>query len=375
MTRTIKAYFCSWSDPQHGTYALQPGAVVTRPAGLVVAGLLDRALLSGRAWPPFLYEVEVDIADVRASMESLLRVSRLRVIRTVPLEEAFGPCAKEVSAIHEELPRVPWLAPSAPPESALVDDLVRRFYVGLAYYAPVVPRRARIVSRWEDFATPGAWPDPAAGEAAALGAIERQTRRVRGREVAQQAVGRGPYGLAYAAIWCACWQRAAAAYVGDWVPGGAKDPELTDGELHGALAAARERCGPVAGALAQLFLEAPATGKEHDRLMQYIRGALQRGSGSAFQGVWKEAWNAALEPVLVLRDLLYHLVLLPEEPNPWLPLFDLYRLGFWPVGVLRDEYLVYAPSLAAQEGAAPSASPTGRGRQPGEALLTPRQHP
>jgi hypothetical protein len=272
---------------------------------------------------------------------------RLRVVRTVPLEDAFGPCAKEVSAIHEELPRVPWLAPSALPEPVLVDDLVRRFYVGLAYYAPVVPRRARIVSRWKDFATRGAWPDPAAGEEAALAAIGRQIRRVRGREVAQQVASRGPYGLAYAAIWGACWQRAAAAYVDDWVPGGAKDPELADGELYRALAAARARCSGVAGTMAQLFLEAPATGKEHDRLMRYIRDALQRRSGSAFEGVWREAWNAALDPVVVLRDLLYHLVLLPEEPNPWLPLFELYRLGLWPVGVLRGEYLIYAPALAA----------------------------
>jgi hypothetical protein len=344
MTRTIKAYFCSWSDPQHGIYALQPGAVVARPAGLVVAGLLDRALMTGRAWPPFLYEVEVEIADVRTSMESLLRVSRLRVVQAVPLEEAFGPRAKEISAIHEELPRVPWLAPSAEP--ALVDDLVRRFYVGLAYYAPVTPRRARIVSRWEDFAHPDPWPDPAAGEAAALAAIERRTRRVRGREVAQQAVGRGPYRLAYAAIWGACWRRAAAAYVEE-VPGGAADPEFADGERYGALAVARERCSVVARDLAQLFVDAPVTGKEHDRLMRYILDALQRGSGSAFQGVWKESWNAALEPVLVLRDLLYHVVLLPEEPNPWLPLFELYRLGLWPVGVLRGEYLVYAPAPAA----------------------------
>jgi hypothetical protein len=45
VTRRIAAYFCSWNDPQHGTYELQPGAVVTRPAGLVVAGLLRDVLL------------------------------------------------------------------------------------------------------------------------------------------------------------------------------------------------------------------------------------------------------------------------------------------------------------------------------------------
>jgi hypothetical protein len=225
---------------------------------------------------------------------------------------------------------------------------VRRFYVGLAYYASVMPRRARLVSRWEDFAGAGPSPGPAAGEVAALRAIERQARRVRGREVAQSEVGKGPYRLAYAAIWSACWRRAAAAYVEDWVPGGADDPELDDGQPHGALAAARERCSEVAREVTPIFLDAPATGKEHDRLMQYILGALQRRSGPAFQGVWREAWSAALEPVLVLRDLLRHLVLLPEEPNPWLPLFDLYRRGFWPVGALGGEYLVYAPAPAAK---------------------------
>jgi hypothetical protein len=348
MTRTITAYFCSWSDPRHGAYALSPGAVLARPAGLVVARLVDRALLSCRAWPPFLYEVEVDVADVRVSIESLLRVSRLRLLRPIPLKEAFGPRAKEIDAIHEELPGMPWLAPSAPADSAHVDELVRRFYAGLAHYAPVTPRRARVVGRWHDFASPSSWPDPAAGEVAALDAIERQTRRILGREVAQQAVGRGPYRLSYAAVWRACWRRAAAAFVDDWVPSGAVDPELADGELYGALASARERCSVVAQEMAQLFLDAPTTGKEHDRLMRYIRDALLRRSGEAFQGVWKESWNAALEPVLVLRDLLYHLVLLPEAPNPWLPLLDLYRLGLWPVGVGHGgEYLVYAPAPAA----------------------------
>jgi hypothetical protein len=60
---------------------------------------------------------------------------------------------------------------------------------------------------------------------------------------------------------------------------------------------------------------------------------------AARDAAWAAAWAAASGAQhLVVADIV-------GWPSPWEPLLDLWRLGCWPIGVARGEFVVYVPEV------------------------------
>lgn len=71
------------------------------------------------------------------------------------------------------------------------------------------------------------------------------------------------------------------------------------------------------------------------------RGAIRNvGSGAAHAAVYAAAYHVA-------RAASYRAVAdLAGWPSPWEPLLDVYRLGYWPIGVPSRAFVVFEPDIA-----------------------------
>jgi hypothetical protein len=56
--------------------------------------------------------------------------------------------------------------------------------------------------------------------------------------------------------------------------------------------------------------------------------------------VWTTAWNFADAAAMAVARAAPHLVALPE-PNPWLPLVELFRMGAWPIDEVDRAVMVF----------------------------------
>ena len=64
---------------------------------------------------------------------------------------------------------------------------------------------------------------------------------------------------------------------------------------------------------------------------------------AARAAAWNAAWNAAWAAARAATRDAAHLVGLPDAPNPWRPLIEMWALGVWPIGMVDGEFLVAVP--------------------------------
>ncbi len=121
--------------------------VVTR--AVLLSRSVDSALVACAGWPVDVYEVKVDSASPRDADESPVFATSFRILRLVSAEEMFGPRARELVTLLEELPGAPWLAPPRPPEEASLQQLVDTYYRSLAAYSPLDPAPLCFVQTWQ----------------------------------------------------------------------------------------------------------------------------------------------------------------------------------------------------------------------------------
>jgi hypothetical protein len=57
--------------------------------------------------------------------------------------------------------------------------------------------------------------------------------------------------------------------------------------------------------------------------------------------VWTAAWNFADAAASTVARAAKHLVALPGEPNPWLPMVELFRMGAWPIDEVDRAFVVF----------------------------------
>jgi hypothetical protein len=57
--------------------------------------------------------------------------------------------------------------------------------------------------------------------------------------------------------------------------------------------------------------------------------------------VWTTAWNFADAAATAVSRAARHMVALPDEPNPWLPMVELFRMGAWPIDEVDRAFVVF----------------------------------
>lgn len=211
----IRTYLCTWKPSAKARTGYAPGQVLrVREDGFIVGTTLDNALWDCEGWPCTIYDVEMEQADLYPMGEILLKTLALRILRVVPLEDAFGPRGAEIVGLMDALGRFPWFAPPALLDLARVDALVSEHYALLGGYALVKPCPVRLVDDWRTSCT------------ADIEAAKYRTEtyvRIQGAIAnhldndeffnRRNALGRVLVRRAYAHLWEAAWDRAYAAFL------------------------------------------------------------------------------------------------------------------------------------------------------------------
>jgi len=316
--------------------------------GLLVARQLDSALREHPPWPVTLHEVEVAPRAVLDEHPYYLKVREFVVVRDLPLSEAFGPQADEMVALFGQLRRSPWLAPNTAPDADRVAELIRRHYAALDVYAPVKALPCRIVTSWDDAlradndvlhrASVTAPRDDAIGAAMAA-VLESPAADEHGNAVCKAQIV--PLHLAYRVFWDAAWEVASAELLAQAARTGAADPQTrvkAAGRIGADLAAARDRCRNAAW---QAILALRTYEGDQKKPVQPTVQSLAAKSDDTLMPVWLTAWNFADAVASAVARAAKHMVAIPDEPNPWLPLVELFRMGAWPIDEVDGAFVVH----------------------------------
>lgn len=353
MTTALRAYVCTSRTSSFTKGPYRVGNTVRASAGVLVARELDPALFEHGCWPIALHEVEVAPDQVLQAKEFYLQVRSFRVLRDVPLAEALGPRAEDVAALFGQLRRFPWLAPRTAPDAARVADLVRSHYAALAPYAPVEALPCRIVTTWADAMSAdndvlgrAQEPSPfAAAQRAAVNAAEASpAAEARGHAVRKAQIA--PNQIAYPTIWEAAWGVASAALLTSAAKTGTTDVRTrvkTVERIRAKLVASRDRCRRSAWETYQALRANEDTPEPAPDLPSLE--SLAARSDQELMPAWLPAWNFADAATGSVSRAAAHLVALPDEPNPWLPLVELLRMGAWPIDEVDGGFVVYFPAV------------------------------
>lgn len=351
MAQPLRAYVCSsrMSPTTKGPYRV--GSTVRAPRGILVALALDASLLEYGCWPIELHEVEVAPDQILQTGEFYLLVQSFRVLRAVPASDVFGPRAQEIVGLFDELKRTPWLLPRALPDEAHAAELVRRHYAAIAAYAPVDALPLHIVTTWDD-----AWaadnaalkggPGPRSA-AVALDAVRDAVHASPAADVhalALRKAMRVPFHVAYPTIWEAGWRVAGASLLATAAKtstGDARVHARTLDRIRRTLADATDRCRRKAWkAVLEIRADEDVPGS---RSIKPTLDALALESGGELAPVWLGAWNFANAAMGTVTWAAAHLTVLPDEPNPWLPALQLYRMGGYPIDEVDGHLVVFFP--------------------------------
>jgi hypothetical protein len=151
-----------------------------------------------------------------------------------------------------------------------------------------------------------------------------------------------PFHLAFQAMWEAAWEGAAAAMLAAAVRTGTADARIrvrAMGRIRDKLDASHDRCRRAAwqGILAVCANHGHPDRAAHLPTMQ----SLAARSDDEILRVWTTAWNFANAAAVAVARAAAHLVALPDEPNPWLPLVELLQMGAWPIDEVDRGFVVF----------------------------------
>jgi hypothetical protein len=349
MVTFLRAYVCASPAAALHKGPYHVGVGVEASKGVLVARELDDALIEHHAWPVTLHEVETVQMHVVDEDEQHLKVRKFRVVRDLPLSDAFGPHANEIIELFAQLRRWPWLAPRAALDAERVAGLIRSHYAALGAYASVDALPCRIVTTWDDamvadndaLVRKGRPPpsDPAMG--AALDALQESPLfEPWGHAIRKALVV--PYHLAFQAMWEAAWDAGAAALLTTAARTGTTDTRTrvkAINRIRGKLDASRDRCRRAAwqAVLAQHEAAAHPERAANRATLE----SLAARSDDELVAVWTTAWNFATAAATAVGRAARHMVALPDAPNPWLPLVELYRMGAWPIDEVAGAYVLF----------------------------------
>ena len=152
-----------------------------------------------------------------------------------------------------------------------------------------------------------------------------------------------PFHLAFQAMWEAAWEAGAAALLATAARTGTADTRTrvkAIDRIRAKLDASRDRCRRAAW---KAILETREGDPGSD---QPANGptmkSLSAQSGAELVPVWTAAWNFAGAAASAVARAARHMVALPDEPNPWLPLVELYRMGAWPIDEVAGAYVLFS---------------------------------
>jgi hypothetical protein len=342
-----------------------PGQVLrVREDGFIVGTTLDNALWDCEGWPCAIYEVEMEQADLYPMGEILLKTLALRILRVVPPEDAFGPRGAEIVGFMDALGRFPWLAPPVLPDLTRVDALVSEHYALLGGYALVKPCPVRIVDDWRTACRADI--EAAKSRTETYVRIQRAIANHLSNDEflnRRNALGRVLVRRAYGRLWEAAWDRAYAAFLPTTmakVPQGnapaarrewAKIRRLVtdrrDADRRGATKAILQQFTP------DLSDEDEDDDDDDDCGEVVANGAaMPRDLRQIFPESGRtmvpiDAWNFSVTATTEAFRTIGLLLAAPERPIPSKPLLELYRMGLWPVGETKKNFVVFVPPSAA----------------------------
>ncbi len=361
--KPLQAYLAVPSTPKSAIGPYTPGQRVAHRSGFIAGNEPSTAFWNCDRWPFHLYEISVDPRDLVVGQgELLLKTTAFRVVRELGLEELLGPRAADVSALFDDLRAATWLAPAQPVDVETVRALVLDFYARVAEHVLVRAASIDIVRHWgvahdadqsvtlavdapeslmsltQAVRDAGGLPSP---EDEALGFTTAAMRRI----ILHQHFARG---------WDAGWQASYACFLRESMksvrPGDAKAAKRAwtklrdqitdrrDAARRVALQEVRRMMGVVTSVRDLPEEQVRADGINGSILQQMVR----RGGVS---DVSIDAWNFAVPAVAAAIDVLDSLLVCTERP-PMRPLFDLFRMGVWPIGVVGRKFVVYVPDPA-----------------------------
>jgi hypothetical protein len=349
MAAPVRAYVCSTRASATAKGPFRVGDAARAQKEVLAALALDDALSEHHAWPIALYEVEVDPDRARRVNDSYLAVRSFRVLRDVPLLEAFGPRTEELVALLEQIRRFPWLAPRSAPDTERVTGLVQSHYAALGAYAPVEALPCRIVTTWNeamnadnDALHRGPSPSPyvEATDAAEDAAQESPFAEARGNAIRKAEIV--PHYLAYRAMWEAAWEVASAALIATAARTGTADARIrvrAIDRIRDKLVASRDRCRRCAW-------EAILAVRAHEEEPSPSPNAptlesMGKRSDPELMHAWLPAWNFANMAVGTVGRAGRYMVSLPDAPNPSAPLVELLRMGAWPIDEVDGAFVVF----------------------------------
>jgi hypothetical protein len=356
----ILFYLALWSTSNNPAKRFAAGQVAYVDRSSSVGTTVDEALDACAGWPVHVYEAEAAPEDDAAKEDEPAPrrgVTRVMITRVLSQEEVFGPRAAELEFFLSELPNYPWLAPVGAPDMARLAGLVKAHYWALAKVSPVECTALCLVHDWKraPWQQVEALRPSASGYPAALHQFmdEQECRsRVVVRHVAEMAA----YHMAYLPAWEAAWRIATADCV-ELKMGRDEESECARSELQQIriefLEAIRRR-GRGAWETAEWLdgVIAPMgslAGVPDDGLLP--NGALRRllttSSSEELQTLWNEVSGAVRAVLNRSAEVAADFVTPSDKPNPSAPLFEIVRLGYWPLGEVAGKFLVFAPPSAA----------------------------
>jgi hypothetical protein len=355
----VQAFVCAFKTSTNVQGPLTVNERVARSSGFIAGNEPVAALWGCDGWPLHFYEVVVDPADLFVGRgEMLLKTSAFRVVKEVPPEEVFGPRARELGPILDEIRRVPWLAPKGPPDLGAVERLVHDIYAIVAEHQKMPPLPPGIVQDWEGACTVDqrvAGPEAKGSPAALIKAVRSAPGNQRDDDyrvdIATRTLRRILLRQSFAHAWEAGWEAAFGAMLRSSMkqnrPGDAKGAKRAWAKMRDKYEKHRDAARRAALHTAQRMLDArpeghgvilrnPADGDPEDPLAE-IRdaGALE---------VATDAWNFSLSAMVTAIDVLETPVA-EVERSPSRPMLELFRMGLWPIGeAAGGVFALYTPT-------------------------------
>jgi hypothetical protein len=345
--------------PRISTHPGSPFAVgqrIERNSGVVVGNEPWTAVWECKRWPFRLYEIAVDPRDVIVGQgEMLLKTVAFRVVRELGLDEVLGARASDVEALFDALRCAPWLAPARSVDLSAVASLVQDFYARAAAHVRVRALPVGIVRHWGDAtnADRHATHEPASAESL-MSLTEALRDVVIPPDASDDAWGiklslhRIALHQHFARAWDAGWQAGSEHCLRESAkavrPGDAKGAKRAWAKLREQITDRRDSARRSATQEATRMLAGPTSAEELDEPDAEpaggTRDALERAVG--FSEVSRDAWNFALPVIATAMDAM-DAALTCIEGSPFSPLFDLFRMGVWPIGPVQRMFVVYIP--------------------------------
>jgi hypothetical protein len=361
---------------------LKVGATVAHTIALCA----NQGVEYGAAWPVRVFEGSVKHEDVLSTEMQAMHVRELLIEREVPIDEVFGPRADEVIRFVGEVDRTRWLRPNAPaPTEVRLAELVEEHYAALAEYGAVARRPVSTVRTWHEardvYKTVEPRPEVVTAAINAACLLRGGTTAQAAVQLAQHKVTRSAYVGAWEAAWVEAGRSAATGVRAlPWLG------QIAEGDDHcrtttatrtvegliKALGAAREparRAGwhaaydlftyapgdipqpeimyadAVTAAQEAFAREVPARPR-HSRDCTICAGApaMRNGLVEAFiHHTGFMVWTVAMIAAQLAGWRVSYLINALPQPDPWRPLFDIWRLGGCPLGTMRDSFLIFLP--------------------------------